>query len=389
MGDEKQALVLTENVKKDSMADFRAIQWDTPPQLAEIGKIKIGGKGEERTSKKGEKYRLPVFTDHFLICRNERDAQGNLLPDKKLMDKIGDHCQSLDVVLLFDDISLSVPQFLAYYRGKNVFCRGNGKFAERIIDEKTGKRQRVECPCEFLNDDEKGNSRCTPHTILSCILPIADQIGGVFTFRSSGYGSCKAIKSSLMLIQSLTNGIIARIPLKLRLQMITKTTKAGTFTVPVVTIVYEGKAGDDRPAIDQLYEHALKIAQHRTTYSTQIAKLEELRRKALEAPETLEAIVDVVEEFQPQNQPALNDDSPQNGELDAKIDELMKKTGVKPEQAEILKKNCKDKLELVKKLEEMIPAQETQKKPEETKDKGGGKDVKSEKKVTDRKGPLL
>jgi len=38
------------------------------PQLAERGKIKIGMKGEEKTSSQGKKFLQPVKLDHFLIC---------------------------------------------------------------------------------------------------------------------------------------------------------------------------------------------------------------------------------------------------------------------------------------------------------------------------------
>ena len=48
-------------------------------RLAPIGKIKIGRKGEERTSGGGGKYRLPEKLDHFLITTRARGADDNFM----------------------------------------------------------------------------------------------------------------------------------------------------------------------------------------------------------------------------------------------------------------------------------------------------------------------
>jgi len=45
------------------------------PRLAEVGKIKIGGKGKKVTSKKGAQFRVPEKYDHFVITTNFKDPR--------------------------------------------------------------------------------------------------------------------------------------------------------------------------------------------------------------------------------------------------------------------------------------------------------------------------
>ena len=37
------------------------------PRFAEVGKIKIGGKGKQTTSANGKKFNPPVRFDHFVV----------------------------------------------------------------------------------------------------------------------------------------------------------------------------------------------------------------------------------------------------------------------------------------------------------------------------------
>jgi hypothetical protein len=58
------------------------------PQLAERGKLKIGEKGEMKTSQGGKQFAQPRKLDHFVITTLQRDAAGRLLPDAALMARL-------------------------------------------------------------------------------------------------------------------------------------------------------------------------------------------------------------------------------------------------------------------------------------------------------------
>ncbi len=60
------------------------------PSLPERGKIKIGKKGEPRTSKGGTKYSPPVKLEHFIITGMDRGEDENYIPDVALMEAIAE-----------------------------------------------------------------------------------------------------------------------------------------------------------------------------------------------------------------------------------------------------------------------------------------------------------
>ena len=58
-------------------------------RFAEVGKIKVGGKGETRKSKEGKDYQLPVKYDHFVVTTTEKGKDGNFVIDSEIMSKLG------------------------------------------------------------------------------------------------------------------------------------------------------------------------------------------------------------------------------------------------------------------------------------------------------------
>ncbi|MBW1953529.1 MAG: hypothetical protein JRI66_10670 [Deltaproteobacteria bacterium] len=123
------------------------------PQLAERGKIKIGEKGEMRTSSQGKQFALPRKLDHFLITTMQRDAAGRLMPDATLMARLkpeGGKLTEIPVRLLYDDIDLNFPTRYACYKGNRCWCSGDGETAQRLTGE-NGKYQEVSCPCERID----------------------------------------------------------------------------------------------------------------------------------------------------------------------------------------------------------------------------------------------
>ena len=51
-----------------------AIKKGLNPRFAEVGKIKIGGKGETKKTSGGKDFQIPVRYDHFVVTTTERTA---------------------------------------------------------------------------------------------------------------------------------------------------------------------------------------------------------------------------------------------------------------------------------------------------------------------------
>jgi hypothetical protein len=204
------------------------------PRLCEIGKIKIGGKGSERTAKNGRKYRIPVKYNHFVITKTMRDAKGILIPDNALMKKIGEKPKEIRIRLMFDDIDLNFQTSYAVYKGKKCYCRGDGETALRL-NEKSGEKIEQKCDptkCKILID-----GHCKVSGILSCLLPQADRLGGVYKFRTHSINSVLNILGSLHFLKMATGGVLFNLPLKL--ELIDKQTEEHGI-IKCVNIIFDG-----------------------------------------------------------------------------------------------------------------------------------------------------
>ena len=77
------------------------------PQLKEIGKLKIGKKGMVKKSQSGKDYRPPEKFDHFEVVTLQKDANGDFIPDKPIMDIIGTDAKEINIHLLYNDPTLN------------------------------------------------------------------------------------------------------------------------------------------------------------------------------------------------------------------------------------------------------------------------------------------
>ncbi len=99
----------------------------------------------------------------------------------------------------------------------------------------------VQCPCERLNQDYKGDTRCRIAGVLSVVIRGAETVGGVWKFRTTSWNSCQSILSSLTLIKGITSGRLAGVPLMLTLSPKTGTTPKGeSVKIYIVSIEYKG-----------------------------------------------------------------------------------------------------------------------------------------------------
>jgi hypothetical protein len=202
-------------------------------RFAEVGKIKIGGKGETRKSKEGKDYQLPVKYDHFVITTTEKGQDGNFKIDKEIMDKLGPSPKEVPIRLPFDSIDMNFFTSFQYYHGNKCVCKGDGVNAQRVGQD--GIEKNINCEpdkCQYLAD-----AKCKVSGILSCHIPLTMQVGAVHRFRTHSWNSVSNILASLEYIKENTNGILQGLPLKL---VFLKKATAEHGNVNVVTIVLDG-----------------------------------------------------------------------------------------------------------------------------------------------------
>jgi hypothetical protein len=206
------------------------------PSFPELGRIKIGMLGPERTSSKGNKYRTPEKLDHFRVTQRVRDAQGQFALDEEVHKLVGEKPTELNVTLLYDDPTLNCPSRLACYVGTRRWCHGDGGTALRL--DAAGIYREQACPCPLLlspetapenagKQDPNYHLKCKPNGSLSVQLPYKQSSVGVYRFRTTSVESIQSILTVQGAILMRTGGVLGGIPLRLRLYPATDNTPGG------------------------------------------------------------------------------------------------------------------------------------------------------------------
>ena len=266
--------------------------------LAERGKIKIGNKGQKRTSANGNEFQAPQKLDHFLITTTARGGDGNFLRDVGLHNMLGDKPVEIPVVLLYDDIDLNFQTRYCSYVGRTAWCSGDGEQAERIREG--GGRVLVPCTCERVEQTYKGQDKCKPNGKLSVIIQGAEVVGGVWVFRTTSFHTIRGILSSLALIQRITGGPLAGIPLMLTLapKTVVDPTTNKNQTVYIVSLEFRG-------SMEKLQDKGYAALLTRQQHHVRIEAIEDDARRMLAAnPHSFGApapdeVDDDIDEFYP------------------------------------------------------------------------------------------
>jgi len=256
------------------------------PELAERGKIKIGGKGEERTGKGGKTYRLPIKSDHFTIVTTGKDENGNFIVDQEIMDKIGTNCTELDIMVLYNNPDLIFRTSYAFFNSAKCECRGDGKSAITL------KGDVIECnpeTCETFKE-----KACKPNGVLSVILMDAPRVGGVYKFRTTSWNTIRNITSSLDMLKAQTYGQLAGLPLVLTLQpktvVIPNTSK--TTVIYMANIEFKG-------SMNELLNKTMQIANQNADVMNEIKRIENNAKLMLNEAPSPEECNEIVDEFYP------------------------------------------------------------------------------------------
>jgi len=232
------------------------------PQLAELGKIKIGRKS--LTKKTASGIPLPEKLDHFEIVTLNKDKEGNPIPDE-VMKQFSEPPKSLNIMLLYNDETLCFNTRYNEYRGGKCMCAGDGETAIRRDGTK------VECnpdTCETFIE-----KKCKLNGILSVFLLDSPRLGGVYKLRTTSFNTVRSILSSLMFIKTVTGGVLAMIPLRLTVTPKTVQPKDSdkAHTIYVVNIEFAGTG-------QQLLEKVIEVAKHQGAMRAEIQNLESKAR---------------------------------------------------------------------------------------------------------------
>lgn len=265
------------------------------PQLVERGKIKIGMKGAARQSKSGGSYQMPVKLDHFLVTTSERGEDGNFTRDSEIMGMLGENPREIPVTLIYDDIALNFPTRYAMYEGRQLKCTGDGQQAR--WNDRDGARM-VQCPCPRQNPDYAGKDKCKINGTLSVIITGADVIGGAWKLRTTSYNSVVGLLSSMAMIKRVSGGVLAGIPLVLKVSPKAATSPDGKQqTIYVVSLEYRG-------SVQSLQNIGYNVMLQHKQHGVRIEQLEQQARIliASHADEYQDESDDIVSEFYPEQQ---------------------------------------------------------------------------------------
>jgi hypothetical protein len=279
------------------------------PRLPERGRIAIGMKGEMITSKAGNQFQPPQKLDHFRVVTLDRGKDGNFLPDEAFYAKYGAEPTEIPVRLIYDDPDLSFQTRYGCYIGRTLWCSGDGETATRLTPQpgdlkKPGVKvepREVSCTCHRQAPDYQGADRCRMNGSLSVLIEDMGGVGGVWKWRTTSFNSILGVMSSLAFLRSVTGGILANIPLVLRVQpkQAVSPTNQQAVTIYIVSLEFAG-------TIAELQKYAHQIALDRATTRMSIEHIEEEARRLLAIAGPPDAILsgdnpdDVVEEFFPE-----------------------------------------------------------------------------------------
>ena len=262
------------------------------PRLAEVGKIKIGGKGEKMV----RGHLLPQKWDHFAIATLMKDEDGRLVMDDNMNEIIGKECKALDIYLCYDDPTMNMPTFYSFFTQSKLVCMGNGRIATRT--EVDGSK--VEQTCNPKECADYIAKKCKPYGRLSVILASANRIGGTYVFRTTSWNTIRNVLSSMQFIRTVTGGALAGIKLRMTLLPMTVVPNSVGRNVKIYVVNIEFP-GD----MDALKDAAAEEIQRRIQLGMNMKQIEATDRELLKSrvvEEAEEEAVEIAEEFAPEGE---------------------------------------------------------------------------------------
>jgi hypothetical protein len=204
----------------------------TPPL---IGRISIG-RVVERNGK-----RLPEKDDQFTLTTQVQGRDGWLLHplDEKLRKEAeGQKLRSIPVRLLFNDPDLNLRADYSQFdraTGRPV-CVGNGEICRR-----TGKEGMASLPCPGPDACAFAQGGCKAYARLNVVVGEGDALGS-FVLRTTSYNTIRTLAARLAYFSAVSGGLLACLPLELKLRGKSTTMSYGTPIYYVDLVVHAGIA---------------------------------------------------------------------------------------------------------------------------------------------------
>jgi hypothetical protein len=289
---------------------------DLEPRVPELGRVAIGRKSATNKTKGG--HRLPEKLDYFLITGRERDSAGDFKVDLPLMEKLArlqeertgqaverddrkiPKLTEIPIVVLSDEINGSLRAEYAYYSGRKRIADCDGETSTWYFDKAGAKfpKPRIgPCTGEHLKEDENGKTFFKLHATFGfAIVGGADsqRYGGVYKFRTTSIISLEQIVGSLRMIQGLTRGFLANIPLALVVKPMEVSPDGKASTVYVCHC--ELRAHD----LNALQREVIQLAQVSASNSRELLALKSDLERIVNREEDEDEQADVASEFHPE-----------------------------------------------------------------------------------------
>lgn len=152
----------------------------------------------------------------------------------------------MPIVLASDDLSVTFPSAYRWYRGRTVFCEGDGEQAFRR-EEKAGEKgvtsftdaKEFAGPCGDSCPDLIAG-RCKPNATLNLVAPFQQRVGILYRFSTTSRNSFRSILGGLEWIADLV-GTVSWIPLFLEMTERKVQTREGrTAKAWIVSLFFDG-----------------------------------------------------------------------------------------------------------------------------------------------------
>jgi len=202
----------------------------TPPV---IGRISIG-RVVERNGK-----RLPEKDDQFTLTSQVQGRDGWLrhpLDEKLRKEAEGQKLRSIPVRVLFNDPDLNLRADYSLFdhtTGRPV-CVGNGETCRRM-----GNEGMASLPCPGPGACAFGQGGCKAYARFNVIVGDDDALGS-FVLRTTSYNTMRTLAARLAYLSAVSAGLLACLPLELKLRGKSTTMSYGTPIYYVDLVVRSG-----------------------------------------------------------------------------------------------------------------------------------------------------
>jgi hypothetical protein len=203
----------------------------TPPVL---GRISIGRVVEKNGT------RLPQKDNQFTITSQVQEKSGWVIHpiDEELRkDAPNGKLRTIPVSMLFNEADLNLRAEYTMFDRKSgrPMCVGNGDTCRRLTQSGV---QSLPCPSPTLCEFGKGGL-CKPYGRLNVKIGDDDDLG-TFIFRTTGYNSIRTLAARLSYYQAVSGGLLAYMPLELKLRGKSTTQSHRTPIYYVDLVIKEG-----------------------------------------------------------------------------------------------------------------------------------------------------